>query len=42
MPAVLDDEDALKTPELRHAVATHIPDLCVLAVAATRDATETA
>ena len=39
---ILDDEDALKTPDLRRAAATHIHDLCALAVGATRDAAEVA
>jgi AraC-like DNA-binding protein len=39
---ILDDQAALATPELRRAVATHIQDLCVLAMAATRDAAERA
>jgi AraC-like DNA-binding protein len=40
--AVLDDADALDTPELGHAFAAHVHDLCALAVGATRDAAETA
>lgn len=39
---ILDDEHALSTPELRRAVATHIHDLCALAIGATRDAAEIA
>jgi AraC-like DNA-binding protein len=39
---VLDDEDTQRTPELLHAVATHIHDLCALAIGATRDAAEIA
>jgi AraC-like DNA-binding protein len=39
---VLDDEDTQRTPELHHAVATHIHDLCALAIGATRDAVEIA
>jgi AraC-like DNA-binding protein len=39
---VLDDEDTQRTPELQHAVATHIHDLCALAIGATRDAAEIA
>jgi AraC-like DNA-binding protein len=39
---VLDDEEALRTPELRHAVAVHIHDLCALAIGATRDNAEMA
>jgi AraC-like DNA-binding protein len=39
---VLDDEDTQCTPELQHAVATHIHDLCALVIGATRDATEIA
>jgi AraC-like DNA-binding protein len=39
---VLDDEQALTTSELQRAVATHIHDLCALALGATRDAAETA
>ncbi|MCW5658899.1 MAG: helix-turn-helix domain-containing protein [Burkholderiaceae bacterium] len=39
---VLDDEAALASAELRHAVAAHIDDLCALAVGATRDAAEIA
>ncbi|MER9302176.1 helix-turn-helix domain-containing protein [Mesorhizobium sp. M0496] len=39
---ILEDERALSTPELQHAVATHIQDLCALAVGATRDAAEIA
>ena len=37
-----EDEQAMRTPELRRAVATHIHDLCALAVGATRDMTEIA
>jgi AraC-like DNA-binding protein len=39
---VLEDEDTIKTPELQRAVATHIHDLCALAIGATRDAGEIA
>jgi AraC-like DNA-binding protein len=39
---VLEDANALSTPELQHAVATHIHDLCALAIGATRDAAEIA
>jgi len=39
---VLEDEDTQRIPELQHAVATHIHDLCALAIGATRDATEIA
>jgi AraC-like DNA-binding protein len=39
---VLKSETALETPELRHAVAMHIHDLCALAIGATRDAAELA
>lgn len=39
---ILEDERALATPELRQAAATHIHDLCALAVGASRDATEIA
>jgi AraC-like DNA-binding protein len=39
---VLDDDQALATPELRHLAATHIQDLCGLAVGVTRDAAEIA
>jgi AraC-like DNA-binding protein len=39
---VLEDEHALKTPELRRAAATHVHDLCALAIGATRDAAEIA
>jgi AraC-like DNA-binding protein len=39
---VLEDEDTTKTPELQRAVATHIHDLCALAIGATRDAVEIA
>jgi AraC-like DNA-binding protein len=38
----LDDEDTQRTPELQHAVATHIHDLCALAIGTTRDAAEIA
>jgi AraC-like DNA-binding protein len=34
---ILDDESALRTPELRHAVVTHIQDLCALAIGTTPD-----
>ena len=39
---VLEDEDAQQIPELQHAVATHIHDLCALAIGTTRDAAEIA
>jgi AraC-like DNA-binding protein len=39
---VLEDENTMKTPELQRAVATHIHDLCALAIGATRDAAEIA
>jgi AraC-like DNA-binding protein len=39
---ILDDARALETPELRRAVATHVQDLCALAIGASRDAVETA
>jgi AraC-like DNA-binding protein len=39
---VLEDEDTQRTPELQHAVATHMHDLCALAIGATRDAAEIA
>jgi hypothetical protein len=39
--AVLDDGHAMKTPELRRAVATHIHDLIALAVGGTYDRTST-
>jgi AraC-like DNA-binding protein len=39
---VLEEEDTLKTPELQRAVATHIHDLCALAIGTTRDAAEIA
>jgi AraC-like DNA-binding protein len=39
---ILDDEDALRTPELRRVVAAHIHDLCALAIGASRDAAEIA
>jgi AraC-like DNA-binding protein len=38
----LQDEGTAKTPELQRAVATHIHDLCALAIGATRDAAEIA
>lgn len=38
----LEDDDTQRTPELQHAVATHIHDLCALAIGATRDAAEIA
>jgi AraC-like DNA-binding protein len=40
--AVLDEDDALGTPELRQAFAAHVHDLCALAAGATRDAAELA
>jgi AraC-like DNA-binding protein len=39
---VLEDEHALKARELRRAAATHIHDLCALAIGATRDAADIA
>ena len=39
---ILDNEQALSTPELQHQIATHIQDLIALTLGATRDATETA
>jgi AraC-like DNA-binding protein len=39
---VLEDEHALKAPDLRHAAATHVHDLCVVAIGATRDAADIA
>jgi transcriptional regulator GlxA family with amidase domain len=39
---VLEDDAALARPELRHAVAHHIQDLCALVIGATRDAAEVA
>jgi AraC-like DNA-binding protein len=39
---ILDDEDALRTPELRRSIVTHVHDLCALAIGATRDAAEIA
>jgi AraC-like DNA-binding protein len=39
---ILEDEQALSTPELQRAAATHIHDLCALAIGATRDAAEIA
>lgn len=39
---ILDSEDVLQTPELQRAVATHVHDLCALAIGATRDAAEIA
>jgi AraC-like DNA-binding protein len=39
---VLEDEDTQWAPELQRAVATHIHDLCALAIGATRDAAEIA
>jgi AraC-like DNA-binding protein len=38
----LEDEETQRTPALQHAVATHIHDLCALAIGATRDAAEIA
>lgn len=38
----LSDEQALGTPELRHAVVTHMHDLAALTLGATRDAAEIA
>jgi AraC-like DNA-binding protein len=39
---VLDDAEALRRPELRWAVTTHIYDLCALAIGAAREAAEMA
>ncbi|HEY8553267.1 MAG TPA: AraC family transcriptional regulator [Burkholderiales bacterium] len=39
---VLDDQEAFRAPGVRSAVATHIYDLCALAVGAARDAAEIA
>src|SRR5439155_21437498 len=39
---VLEEEDTQRTPELQHAVATHIHDLCALAIGTTREAAEIA
>jgi AraC-like DNA-binding protein len=39
---ILEDEHALSTLDLQRAVATHIHDLCALAIGATRDAAEIA
>jgi AraC-like DNA-binding protein len=39
---VLEDEHALKARELQRAAATHIHDLCALAIGATRDAADIA
>jgi hypothetical protein len=39
---VLEDDNMKRTPELQHAVATHIHDLCALAIGTTRDAAEVA
>jgi len=39
---ILEEEEALKTSELRRAAATHIQDLCALAIGATREAAEIA
>jgi AraC-like DNA-binding protein len=39
---ILDDAPALQTPELQLAAATHIHDLCAIAIGATRDAAEIA
>jgi AraC-like DNA-binding protein len=39
---LLEEEGALDTPELRRAAATHIYDLCVLALGTTGDAAEIA
>lgn len=39
---VLEDGDALRTVELQQAVATHVHDLCALAIGATRDAADVA
>jgi AraC-like DNA-binding protein len=39
---ILEDDHVLRTPELQHPIATHIHDLCALAIGATRDAAEVA
>ena len=39
---ILDDEAEVQTPELQRAAATHIYDLCALAIGATRDGAEIA
>jgi AraC-like DNA-binding protein len=39
---ILSDEAAVQTPELQRAAATHIYDLCALAIGATRDGAELA
>jgi AraC-like DNA-binding protein len=39
---VFQDEEALRAHDLQRAVATHIQDLCALAIGATRDAAEVA
>jgi AraC-like DNA-binding protein len=39
---VLDDDEALRTSELRRTVTAHIYDLCALAIGAAREATEVA
>jgi AraC-like DNA-binding protein len=39
---ILHDAPALQTPELQLAAATHIHDLCAIAIGATRDAAEIA
>jgi AraC-like DNA-binding protein len=39
---VLEDENTIKMPELQHAVASHIHDLCALAIGATSDAADIA
>jgi len=39
---VLEDQQAVSTPELQHAVVTHIYDLAALALGASRDMTEVA
>jgi AraC-like DNA-binding protein len=39
---VVDAQGAFQSPELRHAVVTHIQDLCALAIGASRDAAEVA
>ena len=39
---ILDNEQALSTPELQHQIATHIQDLVTLTLGATRDTSEVA
>ena len=40
--SILSEQDALATPELQTAIATHVYDLAALVIGATLDATETA